>query len=870
MKRHSPPRLLVCIFFAVCAGRLAAAEPHFPADRPIDIEHIRLDLWVEVEPEFVRANADIVATARRDLNSVGLDAVDFHEVTVEVVYADLDGEKPAFEYDGKTLTIPFKKTLKRGDRVEFRISYTLQSPEQGLHFFGPTDEDPNAPYQVWSQGESTSNRYWVPCLDHPNEMQTTEINCTVDRPFIAISNGKLLKVVDNDDDTRTYHWKMSQPHVSYLIAVAIGEFASKTVEWNGIPVSYYVRKKFEPWIDNSFADTPQMLDFFSDKIGVPYPWEKYAQVCCYNFGGGMENTTCTFLEEGTLHDDRANLDTSSDSLTSHELAHQWFGDLLTCKEWAHLWLNEGFASYFEAMWDEHKNGADAFALNMLGKSHRALRSGDDKPVVYPEYDSTGQQFDGRAYAKGAWILHMIRRRLGDDMFWKAINAYVTRFKHNCVETDDLQHVLEDVSGRSFARFFYDWTRRPGHPIVKVAYTWQPDDLLAKIVIEQTQRSDAFHFPLKLEFQFADSDPRVVTQDVTDKETTMYIPLPSRPVAFRVDPDQAVLMELTEDKPLYLWNAQLTDANAALRVRAVRQLAEDGSDENITHLATRLLQDPYWGVQAEIAEHLGEGYSETAQHALLNGLSIKNPRALAAVINALGEFDDEKDVAKALAKIVKDGNESYRVEAAAIKAYSRVCPPDDPNAVELFRSCLSRDSYREMIRAAAFKALARHGGESVVDEVISWTANNKPEEVRAAAIRALGEITTADDVSEASVQKVVNIVQSALKEKNRRIARAAIGAAEHMGDAAQPLVDAIKVIADKAKSRLHWPAQRALDRIAPKGKTSKKVESLKQRVEELEKENDDLKDKLDRLKAAKDRKMVTSHAESQPNAEAPSN
>jgi len=843
--------LIVSLLLCVVSPR-ANAAPHFPGDRPIDVEHIRLDLDVDLENAYVRAKASLVGVARRELSSVALDAVNFQEIGVEVRYGDLDGERPNFEYDDKTLMIPFDRRLNAGDRVDIIVTYTLDHPERGLNFFAPSEESPETPYQLWSQGQSTTNRYWVPCFDHPNEMQTTEISCTVARPYIAISNGRLLNVVENEDDTRTYHWKMSEPHVAYLMALVVGEFAHKSEMWGQVPLTYYVRSKFESWIDNSFSATPKMLDFFSRQIGVDYPWEKYDQVCCYNFGGDMENTTCTILGESTLHDDRAHLDTSSDDLVSHELAHQWFGDLLTCNEWAHLWLNEGFATYFEALWDEERNGADEFAFNMLGKARSARNGGKDLPVVYPEYRSSGQQFDARAYSKGAWILHMIRRRLGDERFWKAINAYVRRYEHRTVETRDFQRVLEETSGESFARFFYDWTARAGHPVVSVDYEWLPDDMMARITVRQTQSSEAFSFPLKLELRFADAAPRVIQRDITDKRTIVYVSAPSRPVAFRVDPDQAVLMELREDKPLYLWEAQLTDDAVPLRMAAVTHLAEEGSDASVRRLATRLMVEPFWGVQVEIAERLGADLSEQSQHGLLNALTIKHPKALAAVVEALGEFDDEPDVVSALEAFVRKGHESYRVEAAAIDAYSSVCPTGSETAIALFRDCLSRDSYREMIREAAFRALAKHGDADVVADLLAWTGPEKSTEVRCAAIRAIGDLVTDDNAEEASSARAIEALREILQLRDRQLVRAAIDAAGQMREAAKPLASALRRIADSKGARLARAAKRSLDRIEPSDKDDAEVEKLRDELKALEEENGALREKVEKLEAARSR------------------
>ena len=464
---------------------------HFPAERPLDITHIKLDMRVDLGSKTVTSRAKVDGVALRRLGTIRLDAVDFEISKVSVQVGDTSPAKCAYENDGRHLSIDLPRPLQVGEHVGVTVEYQLRDPANGLHFFGPSEEEPDAPLLVWSQGQSITNRYWVPCYDHPNENQTTEIVCTVDKPNIAISNGKLLNVKDNGDGTQTFHWRQDQPHVSYLMTIVVGEFASKTETWRGKPITYYVRKKFADWMDNSFSNTRAMLDFFSDKIGVDYPWDKYAQVCCYSFGGGMENTSSTTLGERTLHDDKAHLDTSSDGLVAHELAHQWWGDLLTCKDWSHLWLNEGFASYFQALWTEEDLGADEFAYDMLQKSRRAIKGGKKKPIVYRNYDRPGEQFDSRAYPKGAWVLHMVRRRLGDALFWKAIGAYCNQHKFSTVETVNLRKAIEQVSGYSFERFFYDWTERAGHPEVELKYEYLSDEKLGKVGIKQTQKSAAF-------------------------------------------------------------------------------------------------------------------------------------------------------------------------------------------------------------------------------------------------------------------------------------------------------------------------------------------------------------------------------------------
>jgi len=287
-------RLAVCILILIVpAGWAAADAPHFAADRPLDMKHIRLELAVDLPAKTVDGHARLEMAALRPVSSITLDAVHFDTSGVRVRYGDGPPMTCDCENDGRHLNFALPRPLAAGDAITVEIDYGLLYPREGLSFFGPTEDEPDAPYVVWSQGQTTTNRYWVPCFDNPNERQTTEVVCTVAEPYIAISNGRLLETVDHDDHTRTFHWLQDKPHVAYLITLAVGDFVSKTETWRGKPVTCYVRKKFEDRIDNSFGNTVAMLDFFSDKIGVEYAWDQYAQVCCYRFGGGMENTSAT-------------------------------------------------------------------------------------------------------------------------------------------------------------------------------------------------------------------------------------------------------------------------------------------------------------------------------------------------------------------------------------------------------------------------------------------------------------------------------------------------------------------------------------------------------------------------------------------------
>ncbi|MEE8142562.1 MAG: M1 family aminopeptidase, partial [Planctomycetota bacterium] len=677
-----------------------------------------------------------------------------------------------FRNDGEHLEVFFSEVLQQGERVSLEIAYSVDNPSSGLHFFGPTEDEPDIPTLVWSQGQSVDNSHWFPCFDHPNERQTTELVVTTRRGYRVSSNGRLLSERENQD-TVTFHWLQDKPHVAYLVSLIVGEFHVTRDTWRNIPVEYWVHPKFKENVPRTFRNTIPMLEFFSNSIGVEYPWDRYAQICCEGFGGGMENTAATTLGNWSLHDERSSLDGSSDGLIAHELAHQWFGDLLTCNDWAHIWLNEGFASYFEALWAEENLGAEEFSYNMYRKASRARRGGKTRPVVDHAYEHPDSMFDSRAYPKGAWVLHMIRRRLGDEEFWEVLGRYTRDHAYGTVETVDLRRAIEQVTGRSFGRFFYDWTARPGHPELTVSFKWQNQEQLARVSVRQTQESAAFHFQLRMEFRFADAPLVSITRDITEKEMTFLLPLPEAPSLFRVDPEQAVLMELSEKKGRDLWKAQLLeDPSAAARVHAAVHFGKSRSDADRKLLAGALQEESFWGVQSEIAKALAESGGDMARDALLTGVKLQNPKARIACVRALGSFHHDPKVMDALRPLVVDGDPSYRVEAAAVTSYSKL---DAQDALAVLKVALGRDSRFESVRGAALSGLGHVRDPEVVPLLSRWTRRDRPRFCRPKAISALATLTKRTHLEDATAQKIVATIRPCLDDSGRRIRLAAVRA-----------------------------------------------------------------------------------------------
>ncbi len=344
------------------SGRRAFALPpstqHYAPDRRAQTDHIKLELSFDFERKILYGRCTTTVTA------VGgpLSSLELQAGRMRILSARVGAKRVAFDLVGDQLRIELPR-LAAGKSATVVVDYEVHQPEQGIYFIGPDKGYPKRPLQVWTQGQDADAHYWFPCVDHPNAKATSEVIAVVPAGFFVLSNGALVSTeTDKARKTTTYHWKMDIPHVTYLISVVAGKFVGRTTMADGVPVSWYVEPGREAEGLRSFGKTPKMLRFFNERIGYKYPYAKYAEIAVREFiFGGMENTSCTTQTDATLHDARAHKDYSSEPLVAHELAHQWFGDLLTCKDWAHAWLNEGFATYFELLWKEHEHGEDEFA-----------------------------------------------------------------------------------------------------------------------------------------------------------------------------------------------------------------------------------------------------------------------------------------------------------------------------------------------------------------------------------------------------------------------------------------------------------------------------------------------------------------------------
>ena len=474
--------------------------------RQIDVKHLAIDLKFDWDKESAFGVTTVTAAPFKDTNKIYLDAASMTINSVKLA----SGADLKFNYDGikdgDNLEIALDRIYKSGEDVTVKIDYStnyvnradadtaIGSFGRGLRFIKPTKEEPKKPYQIWSQGESEFNRYWFPSYDSPNDFRTTELRATVAKPYFVVSNGKLLETKENTDGTRTFYWKMDQPYTNYLTSIVVGEYTEiKNGEYNGVPVYAYGYPSEAKEVALTTKNLPATIKFFSEKTGVKYPYAKYSQTFVEDFGGGMENISATTQIEEMIHDERELLDSDSESLQSHELAHQWFGDYVTCRDWGQIWLNESFATYFQAMWDEELKGHEYFLYNDVRSNQQEYydtwNQGNRRPIVTKYYANKDAMFDNYAYPRGGAVLHMLRKHLGEANWWKAINHYLVTNAHQPVSTEDFRIAIEEATGESMDWFFDQWLYRMGHPIFEVTQNYDEASKKLTLNVKQTQKID---------------------------------------------------------------------------------------------------------------------------------------------------------------------------------------------------------------------------------------------------------------------------------------------------------------------------------------------------------------------------------------------
>ena len=656
-----------------------------------DLVHTKLEVSFDWEHQWLYGKENITLKPHfYPQTSVKLDAKHLDIYKVEMVKADGGRVPLKYVYDTLKLDVTLDKEYKADEKFTLYIDYKSKPNERrsggseaiqddkGLYFINPLGQDTDKPREIWTQGETESNSNWFPTLDKPIFKCTDEIYITIDKKYTTLSNGLLMSQKDNGDGTRTDYWKMDQPHSQYLVMMAIGEFVVTKDKWRDKEVSYYVEPKYAPYTKKMFSETPAMMEFFSNKLGYAYPWQKYAQVVVRDYvSGAMENTSATLHGENLNRTPRQMLDEDYHDYIAHELFHQWFGDLVTAKTWSNTTLHESFADYSEYLWNEHRYGreyADWKNYQAFVKYLGDVRRGKNFNLVRFQYDDREEVFDAHTYEKGGRILHMLRHAIGDEAFFKSLQLYLKRYEFKATEVPALRMCIEEVTGRDMNWFFNQWYYNTGYPVLDFKYSYARDSVFVKVSQKHsTEAPLTYELPFRIDMHY---DDIVVSNNVTltkKKQTFAFKSLGRRPDLIDADGERILLCEKTENKSMAEYMFQYRKGALYMQRREALdslKLTQESSTE-AAKLYRDALNDPSESIRAHAVRNiLILEKDKDNVLPLLKAILGKDSasRVRAAVLEVFGR-EKKKQYISSVEKAL--GDSSYLVASTALTTLNKI-------------------------------------------------------------------------------------------------------------------------------------------------------------------------------------------------------
>jgi aminopeptidase N len=741
--------------------------PQWPPSRAYHVENYRLELHFSQSREEVYGDERVTirpfaaAFDRFCIHSSGL--------TIDAVTLLTGVAAPrtlAHSTDDQCLWITLDRPHDPGHSLQIRIVYHGR-PRFGLFFVNPGRDDPRAPREIYTQGEPEFNHYWFPCWDYPNDMATSETITTVPEGQVVVSNGRLVSVKHAAGQV-TYDWVESIPHSTYLLSLAIGPWKKSADSYHGKPVDYYVvRGVDDATVARLFHLTPDMIGFFSRATGVDYPYEKYDQVAVHDFiFGGQENVSATTLTDSALHDAQAEIDDPTTTLVAHELGQHWFGDYVQGRDWANIWLNEGFATYMTALYTQYHDGNDAYRYEIYGDQNTALQkeaAAGPRPLVDRGYVDPLDMIDEITHEKGASVLDMLRYVLDGDAsmqspasqketLFQGLNYYLTSHAAQPADSADLLHSLRTRTGKELGWFFDEWVFKGGHPDYRVSASYDVRRKAELLTVTQTQSVTAttpiFDMPIEVAFFGAGGQSQRGQIHDYAATQTFVIPVAFRPSWVDFDPDGVLYKTIVFDKT----NDELTleaeqDPHMMSRLWATAQLGGRArSDETccIRTLSRVLSRDSFYAVRVQAASSLGESRSGQARQALLNAMSQPDSRVRAAAVSALNNFLGDRAIVATLIGTLRD-DPSYAVQAAAAEELGR---SGSASALSALRS-RSTARLQDIVAAGVLDGLAATGSPQAAGILLDYAQPGTAQRTRAHALSDLPKLKEELQRSDAS-------------------------------------------------------------------------------------------------------------------------
>ncbi|MHA2295414.1 MAG: M1 family aminopeptidase [Candidatus Hodarchaeales archaeon] len=835
------------------------AKPQYPPDTRVTINdaHFKIDLR-----QLKEKTAHIVLVLTVEAFGGKITEIVFNAINLEI--KSITNNNNPLPYNMTEDTLVIEHEIPRGKKSVIKFEYTVEDPLSGLYFVTPLPEQPHRPYQVWTQGETEQMRYWVPLIDSPSHLFTSRVELTVPKEFTAISNGRLEEQRKEPDGSITFDWVQDKPIPLYLLTLTVGEFTEyEETEYKDVPLKYYADKRYtKEDLHRSFKNTPKFMDFFIKRLGK-YPWDKYYQVVLEDFSGAMENTSSTSWYFAAIQSkDALAVDPRGiDPTNIHELAHQWFGDLIVIKHWPHTWVKEGIAVYLESLYWEETIGRDEFLYDMYENLQNYLAETKiyQRAIVENRYHHSWQLYDDHTYPGGAWRYHMIRNELEDRSWWLFVRHFLNKNEYQTVDTTDLIRAIEEVTGKNMQGFFDQWLYRAGHPKLKVSESYDKKNKMTFINIEQEQAvlkvkkgskidpEKLFMTPIEIGWLTSDNTWHYETYFLQEVKHVFSFKTEEEPQVVLVDPRFKLLKELDHELPVKKAEKLLEQApNIIGRIFAVKSLCDKLTPKLARKIMAFIEKEEHWGTRRVMLNALAGTKAPSAEKELLSFLqAIKDNddyQLLSHVILALGKFESN-NVAIALIPFFEHPNTVIASHAGHAAAATQ-----SPEIIPSINRLLERESLHHVIHYNVASGLGKRRDSESIELLMDMIMNQGlpamyPRFDAVKAIRQVGEYATKNERAE-----LVANLQKLLHNENAPHAQLRVSSAITLctlrATEARYAIESFKARVPLIYQHL---IQESLDKLG-KEKVPKEMKQLRKDLEELRKEKDKLADRVAKLEA----------------------
>lgn len=823
---------------------LPSTEPAYAPSLPLEPIHGKIHFHPDIQDKVLHASVLWTVQSHVDTaQQINLDAKD-----IQIIRCfDIDSSEEndcTFHYDGNTMEIRWIRPIAKGKTRTVQIDYQVNSPIAGLYFGGPTPDMPNQGYWMATDHETTRARYWIPCVDHSNVRTTLDVFITHKKEHTAVSAGYLVQTEEISATTSKSHWKLDQRCPIYLLAIIVGEY--ERVDFpslRDIPLSAFAPKgNSREDLYRAFAPTKELIEFAESLLG-PLPWPKYFQFAAPGIGGAMENISLVSWDARFLFDENMHKDLGLlfDQINLHELAHTWFGDLIVCRDYAHVWLKESWATYFECVWFEHKFDKDMHHLELFYKRERyfsEVANRYSRPIMTRVFDTAWKMYDMHLYPGGAVRLHMLRDKIGDTAFWDATREYIQVYAEQVVESDDFRRVLEKHSGQSLAHFFDQWFNRAGYPKLSVKHQYFADSHVLRIQVEQSivggikvngKEELPFHLPVDIAIETTDGAWQTHRIHMDSFHQTLRVEINEQPKQIVIDPNCIAVAGIEFDPGLELNKRSLSHSPYLHgRIQAARNLVKAGSNLAMAEIA-HVYGDQHYGVREQIVLALAKSKHLKTADMLISWLSTEtHPAVLVAIVQTLASHPS-KETAQALTTFIHQDNAPYRAVGNALVSLAQQGKHTD---ISLLIEFCSHNGWKHYLRDFAFQSL-QHVESTEALEVLLQACVSKEQGYKAKVAACSALVGCAKKISKLAENKAKQTLVQALSDENHNVRLAAVHALQRLGH--RDVIGDIEGTRSQLACQFDPDVTRAIEACRT-GSEDSALQSLQKRFNELEEQH----------------------------------